>query len=863
MRGAAVVRWRGLLSDQTKGTRFGLILFLSIACAASVATQLSYVVIGKAHMMVVLALISVASLFLGPLEGCGVGAIAGLAELIHAYAMPLDVYERYFQAPWNSVLLLALVGFVMGVIFAKVDQLTKRGTAQRKVGLVLACLAGSLLFSLLFHVSSYIINSVTRFEVPTEIVEQFTSSAEFSAQALANFLVMAALALMNDAIYARRSAHVGNHSIRETFQSWLLVVMAIGYMIVASFSYAYVTVANRAVAEQTLQGQIEYLEGQLDEQAMLIQAVGGRAGLSDEGVEELHTATVSGVARGLDVGEGGIAIVADNDIIVSTNRSSLVGKLFEQVVGAGVTGGFDEALYDETSSFDWYMGNGEMGYARVAEMAYVRVARSGDYQLMVALPTSTVFQYRTITMAILSVTFLVVFLIMYAQASILLREVVVKGFDRTNESLDKIIGGDLDEVVDVRSSSEFENLSHGINSTVGTLKESIEQTKEAIERELATARAIQTSALPTVFPPFPEVDRFDIYASMDAAKEVGGDFYDFFLIDDHKLGFLIADVSGKGIPAALFMMAAKTEIANYLQSGISVSDAIETVNTHLSTGNDENMFVTMWAATLDYETGVLEYVNAGHNPPLLRHAGAWRWVRERSGPCLGAMDGIPFRGHSLKMDVHDELFLYTDGVSEACDLAQELYGEDRLESLLAHHCGSQPRVLVTAVRRDLADWADGAEQSDDITMLALEYGVAAEVTDVLEVPALEENLDKALSFVHAELGRRLCPISTQNQLDVALEELFINVCRFAYPDRDDGWISVRYVYTGNPSTFVVEITDEGIPFNPVKGTGADAYRSVEEASLGGLGLYMAKRAVDNMAYVRDDGLNRVVFTKHW
>lgn len=858
-----MVTWRGLLSNETKGTRFGLILFLSVACFAAVTTQISYVVVGNTHTMLVLALVSSASMFLGPLGGCGVGAFAGLIELIHAHVMPLDVYERYFQAPWNSVLLLAFVGFIMGLLFATVYRETDKGSTRRKCGIALACIIGSLTFSLLFHASSYLINSLVTATIPTEIIEQFTSARGFGGQVVADFIVMAVLALINDAAFARRSARAGNPSIRETFQSWLLVVVSIGYMVVASFSYSFVTVANRAVAEEALQGHIEYLEGQLNERAMLIETVGRRVGLSEESVEELHTATVTGVARDLDIGEGGVAIIADNGIIVSTNQPSLVGKIFEEVVGAGVEGGFSEDLYDTATSFDWYMGNGEMGFARMTEMAYVRVARSGNYQMMVALPTSTVFQYRTITMVILSIAFLVVFLIMYAQASILLREVVVKGFDRTNESLGKIIGGDLDEVVDVRSSSEFENLSHGINSTVGSLKESIEQTKEAIERELATARAIQTSALPTTFPPFPEVDRFDIYASMDAAKEVGGDFYDFFLIDDHKLGFLIADVSGKGIPAALFMMAAKTEIANYLQSGISVSEAIETVNSHLSVGNDENMFVTMWAATLDYETGVLEFVNAGHNPPLLRHGGTWQWVRGRSGPCLGAMDGIPFRGHSLKMDVHDELFLYTDGVSEACDPEQELYGEERLQNLLMRHRMSQPRVLVTAVRRDLSAWANGAEQSDDITMLALEYGVAAEVTDVLEVPAREENLDKVLSFVHAELGRRLCPISTQNQLDIALEELLVNVCRYAYPERDDGMVSVRYVYTGNPNTFVVEITDEGIPFDPVAASGVDGYGSVDDARVGGLGIYMAKRAVDSMAYIRDDSLNRTVFTKRW
>ena len=858
-----MIRWRGFLAKESVGTRNAGLALLLVMGIAMVSTQLAYVVVGGVHLMPVLGVVCVAAASLGPILGGVVGAVVGLVQLMHAWIFPLDVYESYFRAPSNSVLILVVLGVVMGMLFGHVAVRERARTWKRPACLAACCLGGSLVYSVMLAAGTYLINTLLAASLPTRLVEYLSSTGDFWPQVVGNFVLMSAFVIGNDLLVLRRESHTGNRSIRETFQGWLLVVILMGYMVVASVSYTFVSAACRNQAEEQMQGQLDYLQGQLSDRSSIISALVRRAGLSAQGEEEVHAATITGVAQGMELGEGGMAIVADDGVIVSTNLEGMLGQSFEEVVGAGLANGFDESLYKSTTASDWVMEDGEMGYARVAQMAYVRVVREGSYQLMVAMPASAVYRNRTITMAILSLSFLIVFILMYRLASVLLREVVVKGFDRTNESLGRIMGGDLDEVVDVRSSTEFEHLSYGINSTVGSLKESLEETREAIERELATARAIQTSALPTAFPPFPEVDKFDIYASMDAAKEVGGDFYDFFLIDDHKLGFLIADVSGKGIPAALFMMAAKTEIANYLQSGISVSDAIETANSHLCMGNDENMFVTMWAAVLDYETGVLEFVNAGHNPPLLRHDGEWKWIRERSGPFLGAMDGIPYRGHALKMAKNDMLFLYTDGVSESCDPVDELYGEDRLEALLARHVTSHPRVVSTAVRRDLEAWASGAEQSDDITMLALEYGVACEVTDELEVPAQTEMLDKVLSFVHAELGRRLCPISAQNQLDIALEELFVNVCRYAYPEREDGLVWVRYVYTSNPSALTVEITDEGVPFDPVGGSGRAAFRTVEEAQVGGLGIFMAKRAVDDMAYVRDGDRNVVSFVKRW
>ena len=709
------------MADADKGMRGGGLFMLSVMCVAMVATQLSYVVVGNAHMMCVLAPVAATSLLFGTVAGTCVGALAGLAEMIHAALIPLDVYERYFAAPWNSLTLLALVGFFMGLLYAYVDRWRGQGGWKRPAALAVCCAMGSALFSILFAQSAYLINSLVTLTVPTEIAAQFANSKEFLSQALANFGLMAILSIGADAVNERRLAANGAHTMRETFQGWLFVVVAIGYMVVASFTYTFVTVASRGAAEQTLQGQLEYLEGQLSERDKLIDSFSRRTSATPAVMEEVHASTVAGVATGLELGEGGVAAVAEDGTIVSSNVGSYVGRDFADVVGEGLADGFDEGIFESSRSVDWYMGGDEMGFLRAGKMGYVRVAKSGDYQVMVAMSSAEVFRYRAMVMALISVAFLLVFASMYAQAGILLREVVVRGFERTNEALKRITGGDLDEVVNVDSTTEFQTLSLGINSTVGSLKDSLEKTKEAIERELATAKAIQRSALPSTFPPFPEVEAFDLYASMNAAKEVGGDFYDFFLIDDHTLGFLIADVSGKGIPASLFMMTAKTELENYMSTGMPLAEAVSTANHHLCQGNEAGMFVTVWAATLDWETGELTYVNAGHNPPLLRHEGTWEWLTKKGGLFLGTFEKAKYRSATLTMEKGDEILLYTDGVNEAFSADEEEYGNGRLEALLGKHTADHPRVLIDAVRHDLAAWAEGAEQSDDITMLGLRY----------------------------------------------------------------------------------------------------------------------------------------------
>lgn len=483
------------------------------------------------------------------------------------------------------------------------------------------------------------------------------------------------------------------------------------------------------------------------------------------------------------------------------------------------------------------------------------------FRIIALLPFAEATQARDLAVLVTSFMEVLVFAALFAAIYLLIKNVVVRSIWQVNGTLDQITSGDLEAQVDVRDSTEFSSLSDDINRTVAALRQAIANERTRIERDLVTAKTIQESALPSAFPPFPEIDAFDIYASMNAAREVGGDFYDFFLIDDHTLGFLIADVSGKGIPASLFMMAAKSELSNYMKSGMDLAEAVRSANWDLNQGNEAGMFVTVWAATLDYHSGLLTYVNAGHNPPLLRHDGKWIWLSKKSGLFLGVFDMVKYRSDSIQLSVGDQIFLYTDGVNEAFNVDEEEFGNDRLEAFLSAHVNQHPHMLIDLLRSELRSWAYGAEQSDDITMLCLEYGVPPEVTGSITVLATNEGIDEIRLRMHYELSQLQCPEAVQSQIDLVVEELISNICKHGYKHTDEpGEVQVAYAYNANPSTIVISVTDWGVPFDPL---GYQQPKNAAGINESGIGIRLVINNVDDISYVRDDDCNVIAFTKSW
>jgi len=315
---------------------------------------------------------------------------------------------------------------------------------------------------------------------------------------------------------------------------------------------------------------------------------------------------------------------------------------------------------------------------------------------------------------------IMLFTVLYVVISLLMKYLVVNKLSSVNTSLHRITSGNLEEKVDVRSHTEYEELSNDINQTVTALKGYIDAAEKRMEEELKLAAAIQESALPRVFT-FAKKN-FELYALMDPARQVGGDFYDFFFIDQDRLALVIADVSGKGIPAALFMMRSKTAIKNLARTGHTPSELLMGVNNLLCEGNDAEMFVTVWIGIVDLRTGNVQCANAGHEYPMLMRKGEqYEVLKDRHGLVLAAMEDARFKQYEIQLSPGDRLFVYTDGVPEAINESEEQYGLERLaEQLNRDHSISQEQLLHN-VRDDISRFAGSAEQFDDITMLGFNF----------------------------------------------------------------------------------------------------------------------------------------------
>lgn len=417
---------------------------------------------------------------------------------------------------------------------------------------------------------------------------------------------------------------------------------------------------------------------------------------------------VIGVTRNRHIGESGALIIVGEDWNIVSDRHGNEGR------NLNVTGIYiDRSTMPENKTFEAVV------YGKQAFCSYIF---SEGYYIVAVMPLEEAMFSRDISVYITVFMEFVVFGMLFIVVYFLIKKLVVDNMVKINKSLAMITGGNLDTVVNVRTNEEFASLSDDINSTVVTLKHYIAEAAARIDRELEFARSIQHSAIPTVFPPYPGHSEFDIYATMDTAKEVGGDFYDFYFVGENRLGFLIADVSGKGIPAAMFMMTAKTIIKGYAESGKPVDEVFTTANEKLCESNDAGMFVTAWMGVLDTVTGKVEFANAGHNPPLVRHAGGG-FEYLRSKPCfiLAGMDGIKYRKNEFTLAPGDEIYLYTDGVTEATDSENNLYGEERLLALLNSMGDLSGEEICRAVKADIDAFVGDAPQFDDITMLYLKY----------------------------------------------------------------------------------------------------------------------------------------------
>jgi len=494
-----------------------------------------------------------------------------------------------------------------------------------------------------------------------------------------------------------------------------------------------------------------------------------------------------------------------------------------------------------------------------AEYMYVFKFVEG-YCLIAAMPASEAMFMRDASMLTSIFMQVIIFATLFVFIYVLIKRVIINNLKKVNDTLARITKGDLDVTVDVRSNREFSSLSDDINSTVSTLKRYIADAAARIDKELEYAKQIQLSALPTNFP---KDEDFGIYAQMIAAKEVGGDFYDFYKLSDSTVAFLAADVSGKGIPAAMFMMTAKTIIKDLAESGLTVNEIFTRANEKLCENNESGMFVTAWMGILDLRTGCLQFANAGHNPPLLKRAdGSFEYLKTRAGFVLAGMEGVRYRAGELTLSPGDRLFLYTDGVPEATNAENQLYGEERLLSFMNQNASVEATALLPKLKANIDEFVGDAPQFDDITMLMLDYQSykGGEHMTNKTFSAKTEALTDVLGFVDGMLEAYECPMKVQTAVCVAIEEVFVNVARYAYKG-GEGEVSLGIGFDKETRIITFRMADKGVPFDPLKKPDPDITLPAEEREIGGLGIFITKKTMDSVTYAYENGENVLTMTK--
>lgn len=387
--------------------------------------------------------------------------------------------------------------------------------------------------------------------------------------------------------------------------------------------------------------------------------------------------------------------------------------------------------------------------------------------------------------------------------------------------------------------------------------------------DLHLAAKIQSDALPKDFPAFPNRNEFDLFACMLPARDIGGDFYDFYMIDDDKLALVIADVSGKGMPAALFMMAAKNLIKSVCRIRRDTpADILETVNRQLCDGNEESFFITAWFGILTISSGELQYANAGHeHPAICRKGASYNLRKEKHSLPLAVDKDTEFRNESIRLNKGDMVYLYTDGVTDSRNQDGILFGEKRLLEALNRETNIEVKKVTENVLWNIDGFIGDAVQHDDITMLILKYNGSfsinkfeADNVTSLKIDATRENWEPVMNLIKNRLDFYNCPKNIANQIFIAAEEIYVNIASYAYPE-GGGMAAVITDCDEETKEFSIRFVDSGVKYNPLKKEDPNTSLTVKQRRIGGLGIFMVKKIMDSVSYEHKGGNNIFVMKK--
>ena len=683
-------------------------IFTAILAAIEIfltAADLGFFAIGRIAFTILHIPVFIAVILVGLPQGFILAAIFGLSSMTSAYLHPSGLLDYLFRNPLISVLPRLMIPFAVWLVYKAVQFIADDNTLSAD----LIC-SGFAAMSGVVANAAFVVLSIAILSPETVGITNNLSASTVvitnivAVNMLYEIVIAVAVTCLTVLIVRKRSSLTGSgrleestengkedagetdmtgqgsRPIRKTFHKWLFLFMVMTFFFMLVFLYSLFTKQDRQHAQALLQGEANLITGRLE-------AYGTDA-----------------AGENLTFGLDGTVILAKDDMIIASGLRSLEVERLSDLCP-----GYDKIQKNTITDM---VVNAVTGMGMIKEVNGITA--------VFFIPESEIYSGRDQTLAYLLFGLLVLFMMLFLIISATVQRNVVQRIQVVNRGLGQIRAGNLNEKVDVKGNTEFEELSLGINTTVDALKETMREIAEKNRQEMEFAREVQNSALPSGSL---AGHGFVVLGSMQAAKDVGGDFHDYFLIGEDKLGIVVADVSGKGVPAALFMMTAKTLIKNFVLGGKTPAEALRFANVQLCENNEKGMFVTVWLGILDLTDGRMEFANAAHNPPLLKKDGEpfqyMDYKKYRRGLVLGGLEETQYRNNEIFLSQGDVLFLYTDGVTEAANRDLKLYGEERLKACMEANYKLAPEVLLRAVRSDIDDFAAGMEQYDDITMVLL------------------------------------------------------------------------------------------------------------------------------------------------
>ncbi|MCR5623757.1 MAG: SpoIIE family protein phosphatase [Lachnospiraceae bacterium] len=682
-----------IINDQEKLKRkiqLMILIGLTVMYGIVPFTKFGFIFIGDFSITFIQVPIILVTILIGLPQGFYVSLLFGLSSMGLAYNVPSDSFDALFRNPYLSVVPRLLIPLIAWAAFAFFKRLADDYTISAK----LICGALSSVCGVLANTLFVLIALIIVYPVQMGLTADISSSTLILSHILGPNMIaeiFVAVILTCIVILASEKAKekldiiefMGYKPLRKSFQKWILLFTVVGFCIMLSFLYQLLTEQDLVSANRLLSEKNNDISNQVS--------------VSKDSIEN----------EDLEIGNSGYILLIENNVVTKSCDVDMVGKSLSDL---GIK------LSDvHTGKMFYIVINGTSG-----EAMYMK---SGRVTVFSFLSDSEIYVGRNRNTSILLAGVFVLFILIYLTITRIVQRNVVHKIYSINESLEKIRGGDLDEYVNVVGNTEFEELSLGINTTVAALRDTMEEIATRDREEMEFAREIQYSTLPKVEHFQPENGEYEVRGMMITAREVGGDFFDLYTIGKNKLGLLIADVSGKGVPAALFMMTSKTLIKNLTLSGKKPAEVLEIANNELVENNERGMFVTVWLGIIDLQEGTLEFANAAHNPPLLKKKNELSVYMDhrhyKRSLMLGCIEGTEYFNNVIEFTKGDALFLYTDGITEAHSETKELYGEDRLQICFEKNFDKNLSEILDDIHDDINKFAGKAEQFDDITMLAI------------------------------------------------------------------------------------------------------------------------------------------------